>query len=249
MVRIHPAALPIISEFEVVRKVFFAQGFHHGLQIVLLRSGDADLRILDGGVVVFDAVAGVQPQSETVWRQADKYNIPRICFVNKMDRVGADFFRTIDSIAHRLKANPVAIQIPVGVEDSFQGVIDLIEERAILFPDEADQPPQEGPVPEELIEEVKASGLRGRGGAYFPVALKWQGARSVKVEPRYLVVNSEEGEPGVFKDRHLMEGVPHRLLEGAIIAAYASAGRGERILLPFADARRYKRPIDAWKRA
>ena len=76
--------------------------------------------------------------------------------------------------------------------------------------------------PEELIEEVKESGLRGRGGAYFPAALKWQGARSVKVEPRYLVVNSEEGEPGVFKDRHLMEGVPHRLLEGAIIAAYAS---------------------------
>ncbi|MCH7654004.1 MAG: NADH-quinone oxidoreductase subunit F, partial [Chloroflexi bacterium] len=76
--------------------------------------------------------------------------------------------------------------------------------------------------PDELIEEVKESGLRGRGGAYFPAALKWQGARSVKVEPRYLVVNSEEGEPGVFKDRHLMEGVPHRLLEGAIIAAYAS---------------------------
>ena len=75
---------------------------------------------------------------------------------------------------------------------------------------------------EELIEEVTASGLRGRGGAYFPAALKWQGARSVNVEPRYLVVNSEEGEPGVFKDRHLMEGVPHRLLEGAIIAAYAS---------------------------
>lgn len=76
--------------------------------------------------------------------------------------------------------------------------------------------------PEEVIEEVKESGLRGRGGAYFPAALKWQGARSVKNEPRYLVVNCEEGEPGVFKDRHLMEGVPHRLLEGAIIAAYAS---------------------------
>ncbi len=76
--------------------------------------------------------------------------------------------------------------------------------------------------PEEVIEEVKASGLRGRGGAYFPAALKWEGARKVEVEPRYLVVNSEEGEPGVFKDRHLMEGVPHRVLEGAIIAAYAS---------------------------
>ena len=75
---------------------------------------------------------------------------------------------------------------------------------------------------EEVIEEVRASGLRGRGGAYFPAAIKWQGARSVENEPRYLVVNSEEGEPGIFKDRHLMEGVPHRILEGAIIAAYAS---------------------------
>ena len=76
--------------------------------------------------------------------------------------------------------------------------------------------------PEEVIQEVKASGLRGRGGAYFPAAVKWQGARSVQKEPRYLVVNSEEGEPGIFKDRHLMEGVPHRILEGAVIAAYAS---------------------------
>lgn len=76
--------------------------------------------------------------------------------------------------------------------------------------------------PEEVIEEVKASGLRGRGGAYFPAALKWEGARKVEAESRYLVVNSEEGEPGVFKDRHLMEGVPHRILEGAIIAGYAS---------------------------
>jgi elongation factor G len=116
---------------------------------------ERSLRILDGGVVVFDAVAGVQPQSETVWRQADKYNIPRICFVNKMDRVGADLFRTIDSIAHRLQANPVAIQIPVGQEDSFRGVIDLIEEKAVLFPDEADQSPQEGPIPDELMEEVR----------------------------------------------------------------------------------------------
>ena len=76
--------------------------------------------------------------------------------------------------------------------------------------------------PEEVIEEVLASGLRGRGGAYFPAGLKWRGARSVKNTPRYLVVNCEEGEPGIFKDRHLMEGVPHRLIEGAIIAAYAS---------------------------
>ena len=116
---------------------------------------ERSLRILDGGVVVFDAVAGVQPQSETVWRQADRYNVPRICFVNKMDRVGADFQRTIDSIARRLEASPVAIQIPVGSEDSFRGVVDLIEGKALLYPDEGPQVPREGPVPEELIEDFR----------------------------------------------------------------------------------------------
>ena len=116
---------------------------------------ERSLRILDGGVVVFDAVAGVQPQSETVWRQADRYNVPRICFVNKMDRVGADFHRTVDSIAHRLQANPVPIQIPVGQEDTFRGVVDLIEEKSFMFPEELAQPIQEGPVPEELIEEFR----------------------------------------------------------------------------------------------
>ena len=90
------------------------------------------LRVLDGGIVVFDGVAGVEPQSETVWRQADRFGVPRICFVNKMDRTGADFWRTIEAIGERLGANPVAIQIPVGVESDFRGVVDLIEMRAIL---------------------------------------------------------------------------------------------------------------------
>jgi elongation factor G len=116
---------------------------------------ERSIRILDGGVVVFDAVAGVQPQSETVWRQADRYHVPRICFVNKMDRVGADFHRTIDSIKNRLSANPVAIQIPVGSEQWFRGVIDLIEERALLYESEDAHVPTEGPVPEELIEEFR----------------------------------------------------------------------------------------------
>ena len=114
---------------------------------------ERSLRILDGGVVVFDAVAGVQPQSETVWRQADKYNVPRICFVNKMDRVGADFNRTIDSISHRLQANPVAVQIPIGQEDDFLGVIDLIEGKSWTWAEENVEIPKEGPVPEEFIED------------------------------------------------------------------------------------------------
>ena len=116
---------------------------------------ERSLRILDGGVVVFDAVAGVQPQSETVWRQADRYKVPRICFVNKMDRVGADFQRTIDSIARRLNTQPVAVQIPVGGEGSFRGVVDLVEEKAFIYPDETTGLPMEGPVPEELIEEFR----------------------------------------------------------------------------------------------
>ena len=116
---------------------------------------ERSLRILDGGVVLFDAVAGVQPQSETVWRQADRYNVPRICFVNKMDRVGADFHRTIDSISNRLQARPVAIQIPMGEEDAFEGVIDLIEGKAMVFPSESPQAPRKGPVPEEFIEEFR----------------------------------------------------------------------------------------------
>src|ERR1700704_2347315 len=97
---------------------------------------ERSLRVLDGGVVVFDAVAGVEPQSETVWRQADKYSVPRICFINKMDRTGANFWRTVDMIVDRLAANPVPIQIPIGVEQHFTGAIDLIEMQAIQFTDE-----------------------------------------------------------------------------------------------------------------
>ena len=100
--------------------------------------------MLDGGVVVFDAVAGVEPQSETVWRQADRYNVPRICFVNKMDRIGADFWRTVDMIAERLGAKPIPIQIPMGAEADFDGVIDLVEMKAWHFTGERDDAPDEG---------------------------------------------------------------------------------------------------------
>ncbi len=105
---------------------------------------ERSLRVLDGGIVVFDAVAGVQSQSETVWRQADRYHIPRICFVNKMDRVGADFWKTIDSIRERLNSRPVPIQIPIGQEDAHEGAIDLVEMRAYRFP--------EGAIEHEIIE-------------------------------------------------------------------------------------------------
>ncbi len=108
---------------------------------------ERSLRVLDGGVVVFDAVAGVEPQSETVWRQADKYRVPRICFVNKMDRMGADFWRTLDMIADRLGAKPIPIQIPMGSEADFEGVIDLIGMTAWTFTGQRDDPPKEIAIP------------------------------------------------------------------------------------------------------
>src|ERR671926_922998 len=117
---------------------------------------ERSLRVLDGGVVVFDAVAGVEPQSETVWRQADKYRVPRICFVNKMDRIGADFKRTFDQIISKLEANPVAIQLPIGSEDRFVGVIDLIKMKAITYKDEtmgADY--IVGDIPADMLEEAQ----------------------------------------------------------------------------------------------
>jgi len=115
---------------------------------------ERSLRVLDGGVVVLDAVAGVEAQSETVWRQADRYGVPRICFINKMDRVGADFLRTIQMIEDRLKAKAVAIQVPLGKENLFRGVIDLVAKRAWIFPDEVSEEPVEAEIPEDMREEV-----------------------------------------------------------------------------------------------
>jgi len=113
------------------------------------------LRVLDGGVVVFDAVQGVEPQSETVWRQADRYGVPRICFVNKMDRVGASFERTIDSIKDRLGANPIAMQLPIGFEATFRGVIDLLEEKAIMWEDDLGKEPKVIDIPDDLKQQAK----------------------------------------------------------------------------------------------
>ena len=113
---------------------------------------ERSLRVLDGTVAVFDAVAGVEPQTETVWRQADKYRVPRICFVNKMDRVGADFGRTISQIRDKLQSNPVAIQLPLGVEDGFAGVIDLVRMKAVRYHDES-------PGSDPTVEEIPADQL------------------------------------------------------------------------------------------
>jgi elongation factor G len=116
------------------------------------------LHVLDGGVVVFDAVAGVEPQSETVWRQADRYHVPRICYVNKMDRIGADFNRTIDMIRERLNADPLPIQIPIGIESGFRGVVDLLGMQSVVWvEDDLGATPQVGDIPPELMDQVLVS--------------------------------------------------------------------------------------------
>jgi elongation factor G len=117
---------------------------------------ERSLRVLDGAVAVFDAVAGVQPQSETVWRQADKYNVPRICFINKMDRVGADFYHSMDTIVERLKCRPVAIQLPIGAEDQFKGIVDLVDMKAVIWNDETLGSEYDVvEIPADLVEKAK----------------------------------------------------------------------------------------------
>src|SRR5215510_2735583 len=117
---------------------------------------ERSLRVLDGAVAVFDSVAGVEPQSETVWRQADKYRVPRICFVNKMDRIGANFLRTYEQIKSKLQGNPVALHLPIGAEDKFSGVVDLIKMKAIRWKDEtmgADYVVEE--IPDDMMDLAK----------------------------------------------------------------------------------------------
>ena len=115
---------------------------------------ERSLRVLDGAVAVFDAVSGVEPQSETVWRQADKYGVPRICFINKMDRVGADFFASTQSIIDRLGGNPVVIQIPIGSEAEFSGVVDLVEMKAIVWEDDEGTEFEVTDIPVDLVDQA-----------------------------------------------------------------------------------------------
>src|SRR6184192_404379 len=117
---------------------------------------ERSMRVLDGACMVYDAVAGVQPQSETVWRQANKYKVPRLAFINKMDRQGADFFKSYDHIKTRLKGNPVPIQVPIGAEEKFEGVVDLVKMKAIYWDDATQGTKYEArDVPANLVEEAK----------------------------------------------------------------------------------------------
>ena len=143
---------------------------------------ERSLRVLDGAVAVFDAVSGVEPQSETVWRQADKYGVPRICFINKMDRIGADFFAATQSIIDRLGGNPVAIQIPIGAESDFLGVIDLVEMKAIVWHD--DEGDDEGK--EWVVEDIPAE-LQAQAEEYHHKMLDVVASEDEELMEKYLM--------------------------------------------------------------
>lgn len=143
------------------------------------------LRVLDGGVVVFDAVQGVEPQSETVWRQADRYGVPRICFVNKMDRVGASYERTIETIIDRLGANPIPMQLPIGFEAAFKGVVDLLSMKAIVWEDDLGKEPKIVEIPEDLktqAEEARAKMVEKIAELDDELTMKFLEAQEITVD-------------------------------------------------------------------
>ncbi|MGB5931632.1 MAG: elongation factor G [Anaerolineae bacterium] len=184
------------------------------------------LRVLDGGIVVFDGVAGVEPQSETVWRQADRYHVPRICFVNKMDRPGADLWHTIDMITDRLGANPVALQVPIGVESEFVGVVDLVSQEAFLYADELGVQQEVREVPPYLREEV----ARHREILVERVAETDEG----------LTLKFLEGEP--IEPLELRAALRRATLEGKLVPALCGAALRNKGVQPLLDAVIYYLP-------
>lgn len=178
------------------------------------------LRVLDGGIVVFDGVAGVEPQSETVWRQADRYHVPRICFVNKMDRPGADFWHTIDMIADRLGANPVAVQVPIGAESEFAGVVDLISQKALLYADELGVQQEVREVPPHLREEV---------ARHREILVE-----SVAESDERLTLKFLEGEP--IEPSEVSAALRRATLQGKLVPVLCGAALRNRGVQPLLDA-------------
>ena len=187
---------------------------------------ERSLRVLDGGIVVLDAVAGVQPQSETVWRQANRYRVPRICFVNKMDRVGANFERTIDTIRHRLKANPVPIQLPLVAEDAFHGVVDLLECKALVYENHDHMAAQEGPVPREYQEGF----TKYRESMIEKIAETDEG----------LMIKYLEGEE--LEAEELRNALRKATIAGSLLPVLCGSALGSRGIHPLMDAILYYLP-------
>ena len=198
---------------------------------------ERSLRVLDGAVAVFDGKEGVEPQSETVWRQADKYDVPRICFVNKMDKLGADFYFTVDTIKDRLGAEPLVLQLPIGAENDFVGVIDLIHMRALVWPGDAKGDVTLGAkyevqeIPADLVEKVggvpppphRARG-RGRRRPHGEVPRRW------RAHPR----GAQGRRP---RADHLLRGLPRALRLGVQEPRRAADARRRHRLPPLAARR------------
>ena len=181
---------------------------------------ERSLRVLDGGVVVLDAVAGVQPQSETVWRQANRYEVPRICFVNKMDRVGADFEHTIDTIRHRLKANPVPVQLPILNEYEFEGFVDLLERKAFIYDDHDHMASQESPVPDRYVEDL---------GRYREAMVE----KIVETDER-LMIRYLEGE--TLEAPELRGALRKATIDGSLVPVLCGSALSSRGIDPLMDA-------------
>ena len=182
---------------------------------------ERSLRVLDGGIVVLDAVAGVQPQSETVWRQANKYQVPRICFVNKMDRAGANFERTIDTVRHRLKANPVAVQLPLVSDDAFNGVADLLDSKALMYEDRngiASQ--EEAPIPPEFQDAFN----RYREAMIEKIVETDEG----------LMIKYLEGED--LGAQELRDALRKATISGSLVPVLCGSALGGRAIPPLMDA-------------
>ena len=178
------------------------------------------LRVLDGGVVVFDAVSGVEPQSETVWRQADRYHVPRICFVNKMDRIGADFWHTIEMIRERLESEPVAVQIPIGFSETFVGVVDLVENQSILYEDDLGTVAARREIPDDLKELA----------AEYREALIEQVAET----DDHLMVKYLEGEAITPED--IRAGLRKATVSGAVVPVLCGTALHNKGVQPLLDA-------------
>ena len=184
---------------------------------------ERSLRVLDGAVAVFDAVAGVEPQTETVWRQANKYHVPRMCFVNKMDRIGADFFRCVDMIKDRLDAEVALIQLPIGAESGFRGVVDLLQMKALVWDDGMGEEFETVDIPEDMH--------RGRRAVASPARRRRLPARRERArEVRRRGGDHRRGPaqgppPRHHRGRHRADPLWHRVQEQGRPAA-ARRGRG-----------------------
>jgi len=181
---------------------------------------ERSMRVLDGGVVVFDAVAGVEPQSETVWRQADKYKVPRICFVNKMDRTGANFDRTVQMIVDRLKATPAPVQVPMGQESEFAGVIDLINMKAITYHDDFGKDIRVGEIPAEFLDAATEARTK---------LIEVVAENDEEMMMRYL-----EGEE--FTPEELVAGIRRETLDSTIVPVLCGTALKNKGVQPMLDA-------------